>query len=177
MQRYFSIDMTRGLIMMIMAIDHASGPWLSNVHLPEIVLKGIPDAVQFSHYHNLAHEISRVITHVCAPGFQLLAGIGLAISVCRSLAKGKSSWVVSLDMILRGVVLILIEFYVMRWPYGAGPYLFLVLCCIGSSIIFSVSCACCPRSSSCWLRWRCLPVRRSMHRRASSCPRDRIIYA
>jgi uncharacterized membrane protein len=137
-QRVLSIDVARGIIMIAMALDHAVSPWVVNYHLPEIVLAGVPDFLAFHGYPDGWRQLTRLLTHICAPGFQLFAGMGLAISVCRALAAARPQWRISLDMILRGLVLIGLEFAVMSWAYQA-PFLFLVLCCIGSSIIlFSV---------------------------------------
>lgn len=143
--RYLSFDVARGLIMIVMAIDHAFGPWVADYHLPEIVLPGLP--FTFAGYPDAAKHFSRVLTHICAPGFQFLAGLGMAISICRATAAGAPQWRLSLDMLLRGLVLIGLEWLVMAPVYGGvpllrpwlNPFLFLVLCCIGSStILFSV---------------------------------------
>lgn len=138
-QRYLSIDVCRGLIMIIMALDHAASAWAANRHQSEIMLAGIPAAYAFTGYADGWHQFTRVITHLCAPGFQFLAGVGLAISVARSQRQGsRESWI-STDMALRGLVLILVEWTLMVPVYGFQSFLFLVLCAIGSSILlFSV---------------------------------------
>jgi uncharacterized membrane protein len=84
----------------------------------------------FSGYSNSSEQWSRLITHLCAPGFQLLAGMGLALSVARSQQSGKADWKISLDLVTRGVVLILAEF-VLMYPIFKWPYFFMVLSCIG----------------------------------------------
>lgn len=146
--RYLSIDVARGFIMILMAIDHAVSPWVRNYHNPEIVLPGVPDFLAFHGYPDGWRQLTRLLTHVCAPGFQLLAGMGLAISVFRARAGQKPEWRISADMALRGLVLIGLEYLVMAPAYGGNPlvdpwasaFLFLVLCCIGSAtLIFSVA--------------------------------------
>jgi len=138
-QRYLSIDVCRGLIMLIMALDHAASAWAANRHPSEILLAGVPTAYAFSGYADGWHQGTRVITHLCAPGFQFLAGVGLAISVARSQRQGSRETWISADMALRGLVLILVEWTLMVPVYGFQPFLFLVLCAIGCSILlFSV---------------------------------------
>jgi uncharacterized membrane protein len=142
MNRYLSVDVLRGLIMVIMAIDHSLGAWsITKNYLPEAGLPfaGPGPTNPYTVYADPATEFSRVITHVCAPGFQLLAGLGLAISVARSRKQGVSELRITGDMILRGIILILCDWYVMRFAYGNLPYIWLVLCCIGAAtILFSV---------------------------------------
>jgi len=143
MNRYLSIDVLRGLIMVIMAIDHSLGAWSETKnYAPEVALPISgpgPMAPMYTEYPDPWTQFSRVITHVCAPGFQLLAGLGLAISVARARRQGMSELKISGDMALRGFILILCDWYIMRFAYGAGPLIWLVLCCIGSAtILFSV---------------------------------------
>jgi uncharacterized membrane protein len=145
--RFLSIDVARGIIMIVMAIDHAVSPWVVNYHNPEIVLPGVPDFIAFYQYPDGWRHLTRLLTHVCAPGFQLLAGMGLAISVFRARSAHTPQWRISMDMAIRGLVLIGLEYLVMVPAYGGNPlvnpwasaFLFLVLCCIGSAtLVFSV---------------------------------------
>lgn len=141
MNRYLSIDVLRGLIMVIMAIDHSLGAWsVTKDYFPEIGLpfEGATQTI-YTRYADSWTQFSRVLTHVCAPGFQLLAGLGLAISVARSRRQGGSEFKISGDMVIRGVILILCDWFIMRFAYGNIPFIWLVLCCIGAAMIcFSV---------------------------------------
>jgi uncharacterized membrane protein len=146
MNRYLSIDTLRGLIMVIMAIDHALGVWyVGKNYFPEIALPASesqqfgPQFNPYTDYRDPATQFSRVVTHVCAPGFQLLAGLGLAISVARSRRQGMSELKITGDMALRGFVLILCDWFLMHFMY-MGVWLFwMVLCCIGAAtMLFSV---------------------------------------
>lgn len=134
-QRLLSIDVARGLIIMIMALDHASVTWNARRSAPEIALSGFPP----THYENGWQQVTREVTHVCAPGFQLLAGLGLALSVRKRMATGRSRWRISTDILLRAAALFFCE-WVLLFPIFEGrPFIFVVLCCIGSSMaIFSV---------------------------------------
>ncbi len=68
--RYRSVDALRGLIMMIMAIDHASAT-IARQHASEFW------AGAMSAYTSAFPFITRWITHVCAPGFFFLMGAGI----------------------------------------------------------------------------------------------------
>lgn len=133
MNRYLSIDVLRGVIMIIMALDHTIANF-GDSHPIEVAI----GAFTFPGYSSLASQWSRLVTHVCAPGFQLLAGMGLALSVARSQQHGVSEGLITRDLLIRGAVLILLDLTVMGIIYQA-PMLFLVLCCIGScTLCFAV---------------------------------------
>lgn len=68
--RYRSVDALRGLIMMIMAIDHASA-FIARQHGAEFW------AGAMSYYSDAFPFLTRWITHVCAPGFFFLMGAGV----------------------------------------------------------------------------------------------------
>ena len=68
--RYYSVDALRGLIMMIMAIDHASA-FIARQHASEFW------AGAMSAYSDAFPFLTRWITHLCAPGFFFLMGAGI----------------------------------------------------------------------------------------------------
>ncbi|MBI3679937.1 MAG: DUF1624 domain-containing protein [Acidobacteria bacterium] len=68
--RYLSVDALRGLIMMIMAIDHASA-FIARQHASEFW------AGAMSAYTSAFPFLTRWITHLCAPGFFFLMGAGI----------------------------------------------------------------------------------------------------
>jgi uncharacterized membrane protein len=134
-QRFFSIDVARGLIMIIMALDHCSGSWLLNYRGGEFAFGSNP---KFS-YEDGYRQISREVTHLCAPGFQLFAGMGLALSVARSRQSGMREGRITDDLLIRAFVLYACEWLLMYYPFGESPFFFLVLSCIASSIaLFSL---------------------------------------
>lgn len=135
-QRYPSLDIARGVIIVIMALDHASSAWNAGRPIPPF--EGWVAIPSFA-YASIWQQITREITHICAPGFELLAGMGLAISVYRRQARGRSEWSISGDIIVRGLALCACDFWVMHRAYGGSPYVFAVLACIGCNmILFSV---------------------------------------
>ena len=130
-RRYPSIDVTRGIIMIVMALDHASVAWNAGRSMFEAALPPIASVS----YTSLAQQIAREVTHICAPGFQLLAGMGLAISVRRRQEAGIGEARISGDMILRAAVLFFCEWVLLHVAMGRIWFFFVVLCCIGSAMI------------------------------------------
>jgi uncharacterized membrane protein len=101
-RRVDSIDFLRGLVMVIMLLDHTR----EYVHA---------DAARFSPTDLTKTTallfLTRWITHLCAPTFVFLAGT----SVYLQLARGKSRASLSKFLITRGAWLILLEFTVVRF--------------------------------------------------------------
>jgi uncharacterized membrane protein len=128
--RLWSIDLVRGLVMVIMALDHTRGFFNNADFDPTDLAKTTP-----------AYFLTRWITHYCAPTFMLLAGLGAFQAGRRRTAAALSNFLWS-----RGLWLIILEFTVVRfgWEfnlgYKAGDGLFgvggAVLWAIGCSMIF-----------------------------------------
>ncbi|MBL8220242.1 MAG: DUF1624 domain-containing protein [Bryobacterales bacterium] len=68
--RYQSVDALRGLIMILMAIDHSSA-FLARQHSSEFW------AGAMSSYTTVFPFLTRLVTHLCAPGFFFLMGAGI----------------------------------------------------------------------------------------------------
>jgi uncharacterized membrane protein len=100
--RIVSVDQMRGLVMMLMALDHTRD-YFSGLPFPPEDLSKTFGALFFT----------RVITHVCAPVFFLLAGAGAYLSV----AQGKSVPQVSHFFWTRGLWLIFLELTVLRFAW------------------------------------------------------------
>ncbi len=66
-QRYVSIDAVRGLILILMVIDH-SGAIIADQHASEFW------AGAMSSYSSAFPFLTRLVTHLCAPGFFFLLG-------------------------------------------------------------------------------------------------------
>ena len=99
--RLTSIDLLRGLVMVIMMLDHTRD-FIHNA------------AAQFDPMDlsrtNVALFFTRWITHFCAPVFVFLAGTGAYLQ----LARGKSKSELSGFLVKRGLWLILLEFTLIR---------------------------------------------------------------
>src|SRR6266704_3382533 len=105
--RLVSVDVLRGLVMVIMALDHTRH-FLTNVPFPPELLAKTYAALFFT----------RFITHYCAPVFSFLAGTGAYLSTSR----GKSIQQVSWFFFTRGLWLVLLEFTVVDFAWGFVPW-------------------------------------------------------
>jgi uncharacterized membrane protein len=122
-RRLESIDLLRGLLMLLMAIDHARD-FFSSVGGFDLTdpVKSWP-----------ALFATRWVTHLCAPGFIALAGT----SVYLQKQRGKSNSSITHLLITRGLWLVLLEVTVIAygWSFSFGPAL-QVIWAIGVSMIF-----------------------------------------
>ena len=123
--RVASIDIMRGIVMVIMALDHTRDFFHTDTALyqPTDLDKTYP--LLF---------FTRIITHFCAPTFVFLSGISASISRQR-----KSASELSLFLFTRGLWLIVLEFTVVRFSLVFNWYydfiLFQVIWVIGASMI------------------------------------------
>lgn len=102
-QRLPAIDALRGLIMVLMAVDHAS-LLLAHVHPFEMWNQPLPA------YGSASWFFTRWLTHLCAPGFFLLMGAGMALLEASRREKGWSAAQVRRFFLLRGAVLVGISY-------------------------------------------------------------------
>ncbi len=100
--RLDSIDLLRGIVMVIMMLDHTR----DFIHYVQI--QGF-DPTDLTHT-SVKLFFTRWITHYCAPIFVFLAGTGAYLQ----LARGKSKRDLSRFLITRGLWLIVLEFTVVR---------------------------------------------------------------
>ena len=111
--RLTAIDRARGLIIVLMVLDHARF-FLARAHSTEW-WGGAPPV-----YETAWPLIERVITHVCAPGFFFLMGASMTLyaSKCESHGVGRNA--IIKHFLKRGVMLILLEAIVVRpvWMLG-----------------------------------------------------------
>ena len=122
--RVASIDILRGAVMVLMALDHVRD-YVTNVRVqPENLARG--SAALFA---------TRWVTHFCAPAFSLLAGVGIGLA----LDRGKPAGEMSRFLVVRGVWLIVLDLVVTAagWQFGFHliPAFALVLWALGLSMI------------------------------------------
>jgi uncharacterized membrane protein len=124
--RLQSIDILRGAIMILMALDHVRDFFNT-------------DAQQFAP-DNLAKTtaalfFTRWVTHFCAPTFMLLAGVGAALWEQRGRSRGE----LSRFLLIRGLWLIVVEFTLVRFAFffnvDYSVVILLVFWAIGASMI------------------------------------------
>ncbi|HYO80592.1 MAG TPA: acyltransferase family protein [Bryobacteraceae bacterium] len=96
--RYDAIDALRGTIMILMAIDHASG-LIARQHASEFW------AGAMSAYDSAFPFLTRLVTHPCAPGFFFLMGAGIYWYAAKYIEDGKSTAPAVRRVLLRGVII------------------------------------------------------------------------
>jgi uncharacterized membrane protein len=120
-RRLESIDLLRGLLMILMALDHTRDFFSSATIDPSDPLKSWPSLFT-----------TRWITHVCAPGFIALAGV----SIYLQRERGKSVSQMTRLLITRGLWLILIELTVVSFAWTFGPSVILqVIWVVGAAMV------------------------------------------
>src|SRR5437763_11148863 len=105
--RLVSVDVLRGLVMVIMALDHTRDFMTSLRFYPE----------DMAHTHG-ALFFTRFITHYCAPVFSFLAGTGAFLATSR----GKSIQQVSWFFFTRGIWLVVLELTVIGFGWAFVPW-------------------------------------------------------
>ena len=136
--RIAAIDWMRGLVMILMALDHGSLTWNAgrlasdSAYLlnPEtggpLWIPGSPlDTFQF---------YTRWITHICAPTFLFLSGTSLAISFEKRRAHGTSEFDLDKHLMIRAVIILAFE-GLFSMISGMGQPFLQVLFAIGASMI------------------------------------------
>jgi uncharacterized membrane protein len=123
-----AIDAMRGIVMVLMAMDHASHVFNAGRYARDSFIwypagSEIP-AAQF---------LTRWVTHLCAPTFLFLAGLVLALSVAKRQARGDAERTIDADIIKRGIFILLLEPLWMSFVFGEGTVL-QVLYAIGLSL-------------------------------------------
>ncbi len=110
-QRVAAIDTLRGIIMVVMALDHVRD-FFSNVHYEPTEL-----------YHaSTALFLTRWVTHFCAPVFIFLSGVSAYLSF-RHKTKKQASWI----LLTRGLWLIVLEFTIVQFGWSFNFYYHVIL--------------------------------------------------
>ncbi len=132
--RQFAVDALRGLVIVFMALDHANF-FVAHKHSPgEYWGSGFP-----VYYDSLAF-ITRFITHLSAPGFFFLMGIGMFLFADIRQKRGWGKWLLIQHFLIRGIVLIAIQQLVVNraWELASDswPNIYIgVLFALGSTMI------------------------------------------
>ena len=126
--RVDAVDLLRGLVMVIMLLDHTRDYFHRDV--------AVFDPTDLTRT-TIPLFLTRWVTHFCAPVFVLLAGTGAALQRQR----GKSVEDLSRFLVTRGLWLVVLEFTVVRFvlafdlDYAAFPGMLEVIWAIGVSMI------------------------------------------
>ncbi|MCO1336677.1 heparan-alpha-glucosaminide N-acetyltransferase domain-containing protein [Microbulbifer sp. OS29] len=140
--RYPAIDITRGILVVIMALDHTRDYWT---------------AIQFDpldlSQSSAALFLTRWITHICAPGFIFLTGLstyfhGERLNYKQELAK---------FLLVRGIVLVIFELTLVNlsWQFAYNFAFVQVIWALGVSMIILAGLIYLPKM---WTTAACLAV-------------------
>ena len=127
--RIAAIDWMRGVVMVLMIIDHASmafdGSHVSHdsAFYADAMTMALPAGEFFT----------RWITHLCAPTFIFLAGTALALSIERRVARGVKASEIDKTLITRGAIIALFDLTIIS--LGSGYLNLGVLLAIGLSFM------------------------------------------
>jgi len=102
--RLDAVDLLRGTVMVIMALDHVRDFWYRGVTIDPTNM----------HDTSIALFLTRWITHYCAPTFIFLAGTGAYLSRARGKSKRELSWF----LFTRGLWLAFYELTINRICWG-----------------------------------------------------------
>ncbi len=131
--RLDSIDMVRGLAVVLMALDHTRDFVGASGQNP----RDVADTAIF---------LTRWVTHFCAPTFILLAGVGAFLHGSRR-SKGE----LSRYLLTRGLWIILVEFTLVRFGWNLnfdlGLFIAQVMWAIGASMIVLAALVQLPRAA------------------------------
>ncbi|HTH82232.1 MAG TPA: heparan-alpha-glucosaminide N-acetyltransferase domain-containing protein, partial [Mucilaginibacter sp.] len=123
-KRIDSIDILRGIVMVIMVIDHTRDFFTGGNYDPTDLSKV-----------STAMFLTRFITHYCAATFVFLAGTGAYLYL--NLSKGKTKGQAFSFLISRGLWLIFLELTVVNFGFSLGQGLIFlqVIWAIGCSML------------------------------------------
>jgi uncharacterized membrane protein len=113
--RLFPIDALRGLIIVLMALDHANH-FVAQKHSSGEYWGGLlpvyPDVFAF---------LARWLTHLAAPGFFFLMGVGMVLFASSRKRLGWSRWTITRHFLLRGALLIALQFLLVNRAWELSP--------------------------------------------------------
>lgn len=133
--RLTAVDALRGLIIVLMALDHANH-FIAQKHSPGEYWGG-----PFPIYTDALPFLTRFVTHLAAPGFFLLMGIGMALYKAKQTRNGQSRPQIIAHFWIRGSLLIALQFLLINraWqlsPGGWGPNIYVgVLFALGGAMM------------------------------------------
>jgi uncharacterized membrane protein len=115
-KRLPAVDLMRGLIMVLMALDHANY-FIAHLHSSGEYWGGaIPE------FPSTMAFLTRIVTHYCAPGFFFLMGIGMMLFAHARRRKGWTEWQIIRHFLIRGSFLILLQLTLINFFWRLGPF-------------------------------------------------------
>lgn len=112
--RLLYLDALRGLIMILMALDHASF-FIAHKHPAEFWGQPLPE------YAGALPFLTRFVTHFCAPGFFFLMGIGMMLFAQSRRQLGWTDSAIRKHFLTRGGLLIVLQLFIENPAWVLGP--------------------------------------------------------
>ena len=131
MHRIAAIDWMRGIVMILMALDHASGFFNDGRLFADSILLYESGTI-------LATDqfFTRWVTHLSAPTFVFLSGTAIAISAFQRREQGMSQAQIDRDLLIRGAFIAMLDLVLLS--LFAGKMIIQVLYAIGISMMLMV---------------------------------------
>jgi uncharacterized membrane protein len=104
--RLVAVDALRGFIIVLMALDHANNFIAGSKRNPEMWA----DLFPIYESHETLIFLTRLVTHLAAPGFFFLMGAGMILFSYSRREQEWSRWKITRHFLLRGMLLILLQF-------------------------------------------------------------------
>lgn len=111
--RILSLDALRGLMMILMALDHAQF-FVTKSHPLESWGAPLPQ------YQNAISFLTRLSSHLCAPGFFFLLGVAMALFAESRRRQGWSERRIARHFLLRGGLLLFLQQFVVNPAWFLG---------------------------------------------------------
>lgn len=113
--RNLALDALRGLIVVLMAVDHA------NYFVAQQHPGGEHWGGPFPSYQEPLNFLTRLITHPVAPGFSFLMGVGMVLFAESRRRRGWGEAAIVRHFLLRGTLLIGLQLTVVNLAWKLGP--------------------------------------------------------
>jgi len=117
-KRLFPLDALRGLIIVFMALDHA------NYFIAQQHSSGEHWGGTFPSYTTALPFFTRLVTHLSAPGFFFLMGVGMLLFAESRRKQGWKSRKIIGHFCIRGLILVALQLLVINPIWKAGPEFF-----------------------------------------------------
>jgi len=114
-ERLLPLDALRGMVMILMAIDHA------NYFVARMHPTGEFWGLSLPQYNDIFEFLTRFVTHICAPGFFFLMGVGMVLFTNSRRSLGWTEGKIFRHFLSRGLVLILLQFFLENTAWILGP--------------------------------------------------------
>ena len=112
-KRLPSLDMLRGLIMVLMALDHARF-FVTKTHPLEYWGRSLPQ------YQSILPFLTRLSSHLCAPGFFFLMGVSMVLFADSRRRRNWSEGQITRHFVLRGLLLLVVQQFIVNPAWFLG---------------------------------------------------------